>query len=159
MKQVYQSDLKQLAGKLFASKEECEAAEAKVSDEAAKKQKQASEKKLLAEKVDSVIRERDEAYVENKSKKEEARKAYIEAVEKARKQYDAICDEVEADNDTKQKAVDEAVKTFCTTYKQPYHSTITYKDGSTRTYKYNFSDNALPSVPSLLDSFSKLFWF
>ena len=159
MKQFYQSDLKELAGKYYASKEECEAAEAKVSDEAAKKQKAASEKKADANIVEEAIIARDEAFEANKKKKEEARKEYVKAVEEARKKYDAICDEVEKDNNKKNDAVVKDVKAFCEKYKQPYHSTITYKDGSTRTYKYAYDNNSYSQLPSLLDSLSSLFWF
>lgn len=159
MKQLYKSDLKELEGQFFDTAEACEKAEAACTKAATEKQHAIDEKKASAKVVDDAIIARDEAIASNQAKKEQARKAYIEAVEKARKEYDAVCDEIDADNGGKEAAVTEAVQAFCKKYKQPYHSTITYKDGSTRTYKYSYNlDSGISTLPTLLDSMNKLFW-
>lgn len=159
MKQLYKSDLKELEGQFFETAEACEKAEAACTKAAVEKQQAIYEKKANAKVVDDAIVARDEAIVSNKAKKEQARKAYVEAVEKARQEYDAVCDEIDTDNSSKEAAVADAVQEFCKKYKQPYHSTITYKDGSTRTYKYSYNlDNGVSALPTLLDSMSQLFW-
>ncbi len=153
----YVSDLKELDGKIFMTIADLEAAEAKANEAAAAKQRSANEKKADAKKVEEAIVTRDETWASNARKKEQALLDCIKAVEEARKIYDSCCDEIEKENNKNNDEVIKAVKEFCDKYKQPYHSTISYKDGSTKTYTY--SCDKRKELPSLLESINTLFHF
>ncbi len=151
------SDLKELNGQVFDNVEDLKAAEAKANATIAAKQKLADEKKKEKKKVEDTIVKRDESHDQNIEKKKRAREEFVKIVEEARKKYDTICDEIDEEENKNNTAVISSVKEFCEKYKQPYHSTITYKDGSTKAYSYSYN-TADTKLPSLLD-FKTLFWF
>ena len=144
-KTVYLSDLKELAGKQFETMEALEEAEAKVSEEAKKKQEAADAKKAKAESVKAAIVARMEAEANAKKAEAEAYRAYLRVADEEKKKVAA------------KKAEEKSLLDgFCKEYGY-FHDTIKIGDAS-YDYRYGCSGSIIDFAPVSLLSMFNDFW-
>lgn len=138
MKTIYKSELPELASKEFTSVEELEAAEARVSEAIAARQKAAEERKSEAEVVKAAITARIQAERKARQARLDAYKVYLQAI-----------DEANAEVEELKKAEAEAIKKFTRKY-GGFHDYITIDDV---TYSVDYSVNESDPFSKLLQSF------
>ena len=147
----YVSELKELENKKFDSVEELEKAEAEVKTALVKKEEAAALRKAEAAKVEDAFKARNEARRVYNAKALELRKAYNEALKKARDEFEAGLEDSTKELKAKESEYDAALSEFIKKHPEGYH--LTLKDGDNVS---TFSGNGNPLSASF-DEIQK-FW-
>lgn len=123
----YVSELKELENKKFDSVEELEKAEAEVKATLAKKEEAAALRKAEAVKVEDAFKARNTARQIYNARALELRKAYNDALKKARDEFEAGLEEATKELKAKEVEYDAALSEFIKKHPEGYH--LTLKDG------------------------------
>ena len=123
----YVSELKELENKKFDSVEELEKAEAEVKTALVKKEEAAVARKQEAAVVETAFKARNEARRAYNAKALELRKAYNEAIKKARDEFEAGLEGSTKELKAKEEAYDAALDEFIKKHPEGYH--LSLKDG------------------------------
>ena len=148
----YVSELKELENKKFDSVEELEKAEAEVKAALVKKEETAALRKAEAVKVEDAFKARNEARRVYNYKALELRKAYNEALKKARDEFEAGLEDSAKELKAKEAEYDAALSEFIKKHPEGYH--LTLKDGDNVS---TFSGNGDPTIAASFDDLQK-FW-
>lgn len=142
----YVSELKELENKKFDSVEELEKAEAEVKTALVKKEEAAALRKTEATKVEDAFKARNEARRVYNAKALELRKAYNEALKKARDEFEAGLEDSTKELKAKEAEYDAALSEFIKKHPEGYH--LTLKDGDNVS---TFSGNGDPTAAAFDD--------